>query len=1248
VETQGLISHVASADNYWTILELTDQGRRLTVRLANPLPEKLDSWVNARVTIRGFCEGALSANGRRVVSVLWVPSIQEISVIAPANEDWSRLPQLSVHDLNSSNSTARVGQRIRVAGEWQAGSDDFLMVRDGISRFSAFISTNGNDWRQATSPVDVPMKHSIYSGIATYAIAPNQCTVTYDHLSASLFPGNSGTIGKPPTPGLVLGDPANLVITGTGKIGGRAGIDVLHNDDAHFFYRSLDGDGEMVARLASISVDAFPQLGGGSGLMIRDSLAPDSKMVYLAVSSLSGTDLRVRRNADNPIEGFPEGTAAPCWLKLVRQTLPPLKVYGSHFSNLAPGQPTEVMGVLEYTNQEWSLHEAFGRSHAIESTESSLPAEITTIQQIRRLGPDELQFWHPASICGVIVARPDDIYVQDDTGGIRIPATVAQKFEGFEVGQQVNVVGHYALGDFSPILEPGQQADAVTLLGKGRMPRPGTPTWVQFMQGRQDAQWVEVRGVIRSIRGRSLKIQIPGGNIPADLDFDPPPGQEEGLVDSSVRIQGVCRVTTDERKQLTGVRLIVPKAEFIIVDEVAPADPFAVAARPINRLQLPGDQTETVHRVKIAGIVTYFHDGVAYIQDDTGGIEVAAGATALAQGDGVEVLGFPDSDGSSVNLADAVIRKTAAGALPAPAKLEGGLPRAAQASRLVAMNAVFLGHSALLDNDVLQLQSRDRIFQGILPKDCGALPKLELGSLVHLTGVCRTIKDPTGKYTEGNPGFELLLSAPADVVLLHAPPWWNLRRLLWIGGTFTIAMAVAAAWIAMILRKNRLLKLAQRQLQTANEELEHRVEVRTADLAKANTELRHEQALFNTLLDTASDYIYFKDANSRFVRCSRSLCARSKLTHEQMVGRTDFDIFLEEHARKAFADEQNIIRTGQPLIGRLEKETHPGGLVTWVMSTKMPWRDAKDKIIGTLGISCDITSLKEAEARLEQVHQQLVDASRTAGQAEVAASVLHNVGNVLNSVNISASIIHSRIHTSKFGTSVTRVAELLAQHQHDLAAFFSPGAPGQQVPSYLLRVAEQITSAHAGLLKEIESLIKNIDHIKTIVAMQQNYARSGGVAELHSIPALVDDALRVHALGIEERQIRVVRQFEPVPDWLVDKHRVLQILVNLISNAKWALLGSPAPERVLTLGVSLNGDNRLRVSVADNGVGISAENLNRLFRHGFTTRPDGHGFGLHSSILAAREMGGDLLVQSEGPGHGAIFTLEIPNQPKAE
>jgi len=1248
VEVEGMISQLASADDYWTILELTDQGRQLTVRLANPRQEKLDYWVNARVTIQGFCEGALAANGQRVASVLWVPGVQNISVTPPADEDWARLPLVSVHDLNSTKSTARAGQRIRIAGEWEAGSNDFLKVRDGISRFSASFSTNGNNWSQVTSPVEVPMKYSAYSGIATYETDPNPCVVTYDHLSASLFPGTSASIGNPPTPGRIQGNANNLVITGTGEVGGRAGIDALHHDDAHFLYRRFDGDGELVARVASITVENGSPQGGGSGLMIRESLDPNSKMVYLCLSTLSGIDLRIRRNAGNPIDGFPAGTPAPCWLKLVRQSFPPVKVYGAHFSNLPTSQPIEVMGVLGYTNDEWSLYDAFVRMPSVDLNEPSRPDEITTIQQIGRLGADELQLWHPVRIRGVIVARPDDIYVQDDTGGIRIPSSMAQKFAGLKVGQQINIVGHCAPGDFSPILEPGQQADAVTLLGKGRMPKPITPTWIQFMQGRQDAQWVEVKGVIRGVHGQTLKVQVPGGDILADLDFNLPPSQRKGLIDSSARIQGVCRVTANERKQITGVRLIVPKADFIFVDEVTPADPFAVAARPINRLQLPGDQTEAVHRVKIEGVVTYFHDGVAYIQDATGGIEVAAGAIALARGDRVEVLGFPDSDGSSVNLADAVIRRTATGALPAPEKLEAGLPQAAQASRLVAMNAVFLGHSTLLDNDVLQLQSRDRIFQGLLPQDCGALPELELGSLVHLTGVCRAIKDPTGKYTEASPGFELLLSAPADVVLLHAPPWWNWRRLLWVGGTFTGAMTVAAAWIAMILRKNRLLKLAQRQLQTANEDLEHRVEVRTADLAKANTELSHEQALLRTLLDTASDHIYFKDADSRFVRCSLSMCSRSQLTHEQIVGKTDFDIFREEHAREAFADEQNIIRTGQPLIGQLEREVHPDGAITWVMSTKMPWRDAKGKIIGTFGISRDITPLKEAEARLEQVHRQLVDASRAAGQAEVAASVIHNVGNVLNSMNISASIIQSSVQESRFTTSVARVANLLKQHQHDLAAFFSQEGPGRQLPSYLQGLAEKIASEQAGLLQEIDSLIKNVDHIKTIVAMQQNYARPGGVVEMHSIPSLVEDALRVHASAMAERQIRVVRQFEPAPDLLVDKHRVLQILVNLISNANWALLQSTGPERVLTMVVSRGENDGVSVSVADNGIGISAENLNRLFRHGFTTRPDGHGFGLHSSILAARELGGNLLARSDGPGCGAVFTLEIPSQPNRE
>ena len=176
----------------------------------------------------------------------------------------------------------------------------------------------------------------------------------------------------------------------------------------------------------------------------------------------------------------------------------------------------------------------------------------------------------------------------------------------------------------------------------------------------------------------------------------------------------------------------------------------------------------------------------------------------------------------------------------------------------------------------------------------------------------------------------------------------------------------------------------------------------------------------------------------------------------------------------------------------------------------------------------------------------------------------------------------------------------------------------------------------------LQELTHNIDHIKEIVAMQQSYARVVGVLEMHSVPALVEDALRVQAAALAGARVSVARRFDPVPPILLDKHKVLQILINLISNARHALADSAAAERRLTLGVHLNGDSLVRISVADNGIGIAPENLTRIFAHGFTTRPDGHGFGLHSGALAAREMGGTLKAFSGGPGQGATFTLELP------
>ena len=118
-----------------------------------------------------------------------------------------------------------------------------------------------------------------------------------------------------------------------------------------------------------------------------------------------------------------------------------------------------------------------------------------------------------------------------------------------------------------------------------------------------------------------------------------------------------------------------------------------------------------------------------------------------------------------------------------------------------------------------------------------------------------------------------------------------------------------------------------------------------------------------------------------------------------------------------------------------------------------------------------------------------------------------------------------------------------------------------------------------------------------------------------------------------------------MPAVLADKHKVLQILVNLLRNAKHALEEGGGGDKRLKLRVGINGERRVKISVSDNGVGIAPEHLSRIFEHGFTTRKEGHGFGLHSGALAAREMGGSLGAHSAGPGQGATFTLEFPAQP---
>ncbi|UFS69885.1 ATP-binding protein [Geomonas sp. RF6] len=279
---------------------------------------------------------------------------------------------------------------------------------------------------------------------------------------------------------------------------------------------------------------------------------------------------------------------------------------------------------------------------------------------------------------------------------------------------------------------------------------------------------------------------------------------------------------------------------------------------------------------------------------------------------------------------------------------------------------------------------------------------------------------------------------------------------------------------------------------------------------------------------------------------------------------------------------------------------------------------------------------------LHRAQSELLATARQAGMAEIATNVLHNVGNVLNSVNVSAGIVANSLRDSRVA-GLARAVSLLKEHAEDLPHFLSEDEKGKILPGYLEKLALALEGEQQTVLVELGQLTKSVEHIKAIVATQQSYARGGALVEMVRITELLEDALTMNEGALKRHQVQVVREFTEVPPLPLDKSRVLLILVNLISNSKYAMDGVHGEHR-MTLSVEYGSEGALRVCVRDDGVGIAPENLSRIFTHGFTTRKDGHGFGLHSCALAAKEMGGVLHAESDGEGRGAAFTLEIPVQ----
>ncbi|TWU41224.1 Sensor histidine kinase TmoS [Novipirellula aureliae] len=340
-------------------------------------------------------------------------------------------------------------------------------------------------------------------------------------------------------------------------------------------------------------------------------------------------------------------------------------------------------------------------------------------------------------------------------------------------------------------------------------------------------------------------------------------------------------------------------------------------------------------------------------------------------------------------------------------------------------------------------------------------------------------------------------------------------------------------------------------------------------------------------------------------------------------------------------DLWKTLLSGQEWRGEILNRKQNGELF-WESASISPISNDAGKITHFVSVKEDITQRKQDEEDLSRLHGELVDTCRQAGMAEVATGVLHNVGNVLNSVNVSATFVTEKLENSCV-SSLVKASDVISEHQEDLAAFLTTDERGKSFPRFLKELATNLSQQRDMQLEELRSLVKNIEHVKEIVSMQQVYAKPLGNMQAVDLVTLAKDALKLNDTTMMRHNVDVACEFNDIPPIVTDKHQVLQILVNLISNAKAALCETDRTDKETILRITTD-ETRVYVSVQDNGVGIPKENLSKVFANGFTTKKDGHGFGLHTSALAAQKLGGSLSVQSDGPGQGATFTLQLPFQ----
>ncbi len=577
---------------------------------------------------------------------------------------------------------------------------------------------------------------------------------------------------------------------------------------------------------------------------------------------------------------------------------------------------------------------------------------ITNASALRNLSPEEAAKQLPVRLHGVATYVFDThaCFIQDDSAGIFVGN--GAELPVLNPGDIVEVEGVSGPGEFAPIIRPS----SVKIVGQTGLPQPVNVTYDELLTGREDSQWVEVSGLVRAVfnepaTNRTLEIVTGGGRltafVPSFTQTDP-----ASLVDSEVRIKGVCGTWFNKQRQLFGIRLMVPHKEDIFVEMAAPTNVLFKPAQPIgNLLRFTPKSQAYERRAKVRGTVILHQAGRAlYVEDELHGLYVQTRQPGQLQpGDKVELLGFPVRGEYTPILEDGVWQKVGSGSEPAPVLVNpdgalGGL----QDSRLVAIEGRLLNRANNNNESVLLLEADNCIFSARLesPQPPSSVMALQNDSRLRLTGVCQIEVGDIWRAGAAwrAKSFRILLRSPADIQVLQLPPWWTLTRLLWAVGILVTAVLASLAWAAQLRRK------VGNQTTIIRQQLE--VEARLKE--------RYEE-----LFENANDMIYMHDLCGRITSLN--------LAGERLLGRKRnfatqcslLDFIAEEQRLPASQWLDQIVDGTAPATMEWDFVNAAGGRVRLEISTRLIEREGRR--VEVEGIARDVTEHRRLEKEVLEI-----------------------------------------------------------------------------------------------------------------------------------------------------------------------------------------------------------------------------------------------------------------------------------------